>query len=76
LNRNGGSIFCFDAFSSREPASTSLENALAAEALQVDGLKLTSIGARLEAQGCDLMAVQILVARCRQFHLAARIDAM
>jgi hypothetical protein len=29
LNRNGGSIFIFDAFSSREPVSTSLENALA-----------------------------------------------
>jgi hypothetical protein len=29
LNRNGGSISLFDAFSSREPVSTSLENALA-----------------------------------------------
>jgi hypothetical protein len=28
LNRNGGSTLLFDAFSSREPASTSLENAL------------------------------------------------
>ncbi len=28
LNRNGALGFCFDAFSSREPASTSLENAL------------------------------------------------
>jgi hypothetical protein len=27
-NRNGALGFCFDAFSSREPASTSLENAL------------------------------------------------
>src|SRR5882757_684739 len=30
-NRNGALDSCFDAFSSREPASTSLENALAAE---------------------------------------------
>src|SRR5204862_911384 len=29
LNRNGALSFCFDAFSSREPVSTSLENALA-----------------------------------------------
>src|SRR5882724_6046592 len=28
LNRNGALSFCFDAFSSREPVSTSLENAL------------------------------------------------
>jgi hypothetical protein len=28
LNQNRGSIFCFDAFSSREPVPTSLENAL------------------------------------------------
>jgi hypothetical protein len=28
-NRNGALGFCFDAFSSREPVSTSLENALA-----------------------------------------------
>src|SRR5271154_5966397 len=28
LNRNGGSTLLFDAFSSREPVSTSLENAL------------------------------------------------
>jgi uncharacterized protein YbjQ (UPF0145 family) len=28
LNRNGALGFCFDAFSSREPVSTSLENAL------------------------------------------------
>jgi hypothetical protein len=28
LNRNGGSTSLFDAFSSREPVSTSLENAL------------------------------------------------
>jgi hypothetical protein len=28
LNRNGGSVSYFDAFSSREPVSTSLENAL------------------------------------------------
>ncbi|NEU96787.1 hypothetical protein FNJ47_13285 [Bradyrhizobium sp. UFLA 03-164] len=27
-DRNGAPDFCFDAFSSREPASTSLENAL------------------------------------------------
>ena len=31
LNRNGGSICLFDAFSSREPVSTSLENALSSE---------------------------------------------
>src|SRR5258705_9314967 len=30
LNRNGAPLSCFDAFSSREPVSTSLENALAA----------------------------------------------
>jgi hypothetical protein len=29
LNRNGALVSCFDAFSSREPVSTSLENALA-----------------------------------------------
>ncbi|MEH2675953.1 hypothetical protein DXU07_43425 [Bradyrhizobium elkanii] len=29
LNRNGAPDSCFDAFSSREPVSTSLENALA-----------------------------------------------
>jgi len=29
LNRNGALLFCFDAFSSREPVPTSLENALA-----------------------------------------------
>jgi hypothetical protein len=28
LNRNGALAFCFDAFSLREPESTSLENAL------------------------------------------------
>src|SRR2546423_8228496 len=28
LNRNGALSFCFDAFSSREPGSTSLENTL------------------------------------------------
>jgi hypothetical protein len=28
LNQNRALIFCFDAFSSREPVSTSLENAL------------------------------------------------
>jgi hypothetical protein len=28
LNRNGGAISLFNAFSSREPVSTSLENAL------------------------------------------------
>ncbi|NEU97240.1 hypothetical protein FNJ47_15700 [Bradyrhizobium sp. UFLA 03-164] len=28
LNRNEAPDFCFDAFSSREPGSTSLENAL------------------------------------------------
>ena len=27
-NRNGALAFCFDAFSSRDPVSTSLENAL------------------------------------------------
>jgi hypothetical protein len=28
LNQNGALVFCFDAFSSREPVPTSLENAL------------------------------------------------
>jgi hypothetical protein len=32
LNRNGALVSCFDAFSSREPVSTSLENALAIQA--------------------------------------------
>jgi hypothetical protein len=31
LNQNRARIFCFDAFSSREPVSTSLENALISE---------------------------------------------
>jgi hypothetical protein len=31
LNQNRGSNLCFDAFSSREPASTSLENALVSD---------------------------------------------
>jgi hypothetical protein len=29
LNRNGAPVFCFDAFSQREPVPTSLENATA-----------------------------------------------
>jgi hypothetical protein len=45
-NRNGGFSSLFDAFSSREPASTSLENALAyraAKCLQIDETPLRGI---------------------------------
>src|SRR5437773_2839251 len=38
LNRNGALSLCFDAFSSREPISTSLENALAGLFLPEGGL--------------------------------------
>jgi hypothetical protein len=33
MNQNRALAFCFDAFSQREPVSTSLENALGAAAL-------------------------------------------
>jgi hypothetical protein len=39
LNRNGALASCFDAFSSREPVSTSLENALEADDERAHGQK-------------------------------------
>jgi hypothetical protein len=40
LNRIGALVFCFYAFSSREPASTSLENALTSLGARQRGLAL------------------------------------
>src|SRR5947207_14100972 len=50
-NRNGALSFCFDAFSSREPVSTSLENALplAAAAMVGDGRSIAVDGQGAEA---------------------------
>jgi hypothetical protein len=45
LNRNGALVFCFDAFSLREPVSTSLENALARHARSQHSAAQISLGA-------------------------------
>jgi hypothetical protein len=45
LNQNWALIFCFDAFSSREPVSTSLENAL--------GARFQNQKRELSAKCCD-----------------------
>jgi len=44
LNQNRALIFCFDAFSPREPVPTSLENALAMRG-RVDGIDVVGIDA-------------------------------
>jgi hypothetical protein len=49
LNRNGGSLSCFDAFSSREPVSTSLENAL----VDPQGYDGTGEARHQDAGSCD-----------------------
>jgi hypothetical protein len=58
LNRNGGLYFLFDAFSLREPASTSLENALDAEP-QIRGGT-----ARRDKTGGPLSLIEIVARKC------------
>ncbi|WP_275196402.1 hypothetical protein [Bradyrhizobium sp. CSA207] len=67
-NRNGALDYCLDAFSLREPVSTSLENALEIEAFKAEVARLEAVAAAYrvvferERERADRLAVELLQA--------------
>src|ERR1700723_3862293 len=72
-NRNGALDSCFDAFSSREPVSTSLENALELDATR-QGAVHDEVRSRDEAGGTARQKYHRIRHLLRRTHAAGRVE--